>query len=46
VDDPETTFNLSAETGKPNEASALVEAADKAEENHVAAVEMKVEEPV
>jgi hypothetical protein len=46
VDDPLTTFNRRAETGKPNAARALVEAAASPEENHVAAVEMKVLDPV
>jgi hypothetical protein len=46
VDDLLTTFNLRAETGKPNEANALEVAAERPELNHVAALETNELEPL
>jgi hypothetical protein len=46
VDDPLTTFNLRAEAGKPNEASALEVAAERPELNDVAALETNELEPL
>lgn len=46
VDDPLTTLSLRAETGKPNEASALLVAAERPELNHVAALETNELEPL
>jgi hypothetical protein len=45
VDDPETTFSRIALTGKPKLARALLVAAERALENHVAALEMNELEP-
>ena len=45
MDDPETTFSRIALTGKPKLARALLVAAERALENHVAALEMNELEP-